>query len=318
MSYLKDRITYPSADGEHTVVAYVYTPAQRETRAVFQLCHGMCEYILRYEPFAAFLCSQGIAFAGNDHLGHGETAADAEDLGYTVNAAYMVEDVRTLTGLLKERFGNGTPFVFAGHSMGSFIARAYLAQYGKSTGIDAAVIIGTAGPGAPTGAGKALAKLIGAFRGDRHRSKLLRTIAFGSYTKRCPKGSSPAAWISRDEALVARYDADPFCNYLFTVRGYIDLFTLLGSVSKKDWAQKVPKDLPIWLTAGEEDPVGAYGKGVREVFRRLCEAGVTDVTLKLYPEDRHEILNEFDRETVYADMLGFVERVIESKKDLNV
>lgn len=314
MNYHKERITYSSFDGKHTVVAYLFTPAQGEVRAVLQLCHGMCEYILRYEDFAAYLCDRGIAFAGNDHLGHGETAANADELGYTVSAEAMVEDVRALTELLIGRFGREIPFLFAGHSMGSFIARSYLARFGRRTGVDAAIIIGTAGPGAPTGMGKALARLIGTFRGDHHRSKLLRTIAFGSYTKRCPKGCSPAAWISRDEALVARYDADPFCNYLFTVRGYIDLFTLLGEVSDKDWADNVPKDLPILLTAGQEDPVGNYGQGVLEVYRRLCQAGVTDITLTLYPEDRHEILNELDRETVYADLLTFVERIIQLKK----
>ena len=306
MTYTKDRITYPSADGKNTVAAYIFTPAAGEIKAVLQLCHGMCEYILRYEPLAEYLCANGVAFAGNDHLGHGETAACADDLGYTVDAGYMVEDVRALTSILKERFGADTPFVFAGHSMGSFIARTYLSRYGRE-GIAAAVIIGTAGPGAPTGAGKTLAKLIGILRGDRHRSKLLRTIAFGSYTKRCPKGSPAAAWISRDEELVARYEADPFCNYLFTVRGYIDLFTLLGGVSKKSWADTVPKDLPILLMAGEEDPVGAYGRGVRAVCDRLLAAGVGDVTLKLYPGDRHEIHNEPDRQTVFADLLAFVQ-----------
>lgn len=309
MTYRKERITYPSADGKNTVAAYIFTPEEGEVRAVLQLCHGMCEYILRYEPFAAYLCAHGIAFAGNDHLGHGETAACAEDLGYTVDAAHMVADVRTLTGLLKERFGKDIPFFFAGHSMGSFIARTYLSRYGRE-GITAAIIIGTAGPGAPTGAGKAVAKLLGALRGDRYRSQLLKSMAFGSYTKRCPKGCSPSAWISRDEALVARYDADPFCSYLFTVRGYIDLFTLLGGVSAKSWAGTVPKDLPVLLTAGEEDPVGAYGKGVRAVYDRLCAAGVQDVTLKLYPGDRHEILNEPDRETVYADLLAYLEQHI--------
>lgn len=311
-SYIKERITYPSADGHNTVAAYLFTPAQGETRAVLQLCHGMCEYILRYEPFAAYLCARGIAFAGNDHLGHGETASTPADLGYTVGAQYMIEDARTMTGLLRERFGAELPLILAGHSMGSFIARAYLSEYGKD-GIDAAIIIGTAGSGAPTGAGKMLAKLIGAFRGDRHRSPLLKSIAFGSYTKRCPKGCSPSAWITRDEEIVARYDDDPFCNYRFTVRGYVDLFTLLGKVSAGSWAGTVPKDLPVLLTAGEEDPVGAYGKGVREVYRRLTEAGVRDVTLKMYPDDRHEILNELDRETVYADMLAYIEEKMQRK-----
>ena len=311
-NYIKERITYPSADGKNTSVAYLYTPAAGEVRAVLQLCHGMCEYIRRYEPLAEYLCAQGIAFAGNDHLGHGESAACAEDLGYTSGAAYLVKDARAMTDILKERFGAQTPFFFAGHSMGSFIARQYLTQYSRD-GIDAAIIIGTAGPGAPTGAGRALARLIGLFRGEHHRSRLLKSIAFGSYTKRCPKGSPSAAWISRDEALVAAYMADPFCNYLFTVRGYIDLFTLLGGVSRKDWAGRVPKDLPILLMAGEDDPVGNYGRGVRTVYDRLLAAGVTDVTLKLYPENRHEIHNELDRETVFADLLAYIQAYTERK-----
>lgn len=306
MTYERTRITYPSADGKNTVAAYLYTPVQGTPRAIFQMCHGMCEYILRYEAFAAYLCAHGIAFAGNDHLGHGETAATADDLGYTVGSAFMVRDIRTLSELLRERFGADVPFIFAGHSMGSFLARTYLSQYGGE-GITAAIIIGTAGAGAPTGAGKALARMIGAFRGDRHRSKLLKTIAFGSYTKRCPKGCSPSAWISRDDAVVTRYDADPFCNYLFTVRGYIDLFTLLGGVSDKKWAATMPRELPLLLIAGEQDPVGAYGAGVREVYDRLRAAGVSDVSCKLYADDRHEILNEPDREQVMADILAFIE-----------
>lgn len=313
MTYQRDRITYPSADGKNTVVAYVYVPIEGEIRAVLQLCHGMCEYIRRYEPLAEYLCAHGVAFAGHDHTGHGETAASADDLGYTSGADVMVADTRAMTVLLKERFGQKVPFLFAGHSMGSFIARQYLALYGRE-GIDAAVIIGTAGPGAPTGAGKAVAKLIGALRGDRHRSKLLKTMAFGSYTKRCPKGSPSAAWISRDEALVARYMADPFCNYMFTVRGYIDLFTLLGAVSDKHWAEQVPTDLPILLMAGEDDPVGNYGRGVRTVYERLQAAGVQKVALKLYPDDRHEIHNELDRETVFADLLAYIQETTERKQ----
>lgn len=312
MTYQRERITFPAADGKNTVAAYIYTPAEGQVRAVLQLCHGMCEYILRYEPVAEYLCADGIAFAGHDHTGHGETAACAEDLGYTSGADNMLRDTRTMTGLLKERFGEDVPFIFAGHSMGSFVARQYLAQYGRD-GIDAAIIIGTAGPGAPTGAGKAIAKLIAAFRGDRHRSKLLNTMAFGSYTKRCPKGSPAAAWVTRDEALVARYMADPFCNYRFTVRGYIDLFTLLGAVSDKRWAERIPKDLPILLMAGEADPVGNYGRGVRTVYDRLLAAGVSEVALKLYPDDRHEIHNELDRETVLADLSAYIQAITERK-----
>ena len=138
-------------------------------------------------------------------------------------------------------------------------------------------------------------------------------MAFGAYNKRYPKGSPAAAWITRDDALVARYMRDPFCNYRFTVRGYIDLFTLLGEVSDKRWAARMPKDLPILLMAGEQDPVGNYGRGVRTVYDRLLAAGVQKVELKLYPDDRHEIHNELDREVVYADLLAYIQTTIERK-----
>lgn len=311
-NYNKERLTYPSSDGKHTSVAYLFTPAEGEVRAVVQLCHGMCEYILRYEPFAAYLCENGVAFAGNDHLGHGETAASDEDLGFTVDKEYLVDDVKTLTDLLKSRFPD-KPFIFSGHSMGSFIARAYLARYSEIP--DGAVIIGTGGPDAPAGAGLAMARMVRRLKGAHYRSKMIKKLAFGSYNKRIQNPASPNAWISRDEAVVKKYDADKFCTFSFTAQGYCDLFGLLKFVSSREWATTLCRDLPVLLLAGEEDPVGSYGKGVRLVYERLKEAGMEDVTLKLYPEDRHEVLNEPDRAVVYADFLAFVNRVAEKKAE---
>lgn len=307
-TYEKTRLTYPSSDGQHTSVAYLFTPVEVPVRGVVQLCHGMCEYILRYADFAAYLCAHGIAFAGNDHLGHGETAQNSEDLGYTGNLEYLIADVKTLTDILKEKFPH-TPFIFSGHSMGSFIARAYLSRYSEIP--DGAVIIGTGGPEAPAGLGRFVAKCVARIKGDRYRSPLIKKMAFGSYHKRFKNEPSPNAWVTADKDILDKYDHDPLCTFSFTARGYMDLFGLLQSVSRKDWPQMLCRDLPILLMAGEQDPVGNYGKGVTTVYKRLVAAGMEDVTLKLYPNDRHEVLNELDRDTVWADFLVFADRIID-------
>ena len=297
------RFRFLSADGKTQIAAYLAEPpAGTEIRGVVQMCHGMCEYMERYADFARYLCMHGYVFCGHDHLGHGYSAPDEQALGYTGSAAYLIEDTHTLTDLMQRRYP-GKPYILAGHSMGSFVVRNYLSRYGKQ--ITAAVLIGTAGPGMPTGVGKGLARLMMALGFDRHRSALLHTLAFATYNRRFRATKSNYAWISRDEAILRKYEQDPFCTFVFTARGFYDLFDLLGAVSRRCWAESLPATLPMLLMSGEEDPVGAYGKGVRRLYARMQAAGMQNVHLKLYPGDRHEILNELDRAQVYADFLAF-------------
>ncbi len=281
-----ERGTFPSFDGRSRVSYYIYTPPK--VRAVIQLSHGMCEYVRRYEPHAGYFCSQGIAFCGHDHLGHGETASGEDELGYTGSADALVEDLHTMTSVVKRRFPS-TPIVLMGHSMGSFVARCYLSEYSKD--IDAAIISGTAGPGAPTGVAKLLTRISIALHGDHFHDGFIKGLSTGSYEK-CFKGEPPSAWITRDTAVQERYLADPLCNFEFTVNGYYNLFDLLGRVSSKKWAGTVDRELPILLISGSDDPVGDRGKGVRKVYERLKAAGVADLTLRLWDGARHELLNE--------------------------
>jgi alpha-beta hydrolase superfamily lysophospholipase len=160
--------------------------------------------------------------------------------------------------------------------------------------------MGTGGPGAPTGAGIALASIIAGLRGDRHRSKLLRSIQQAGYLKRCGKGADRTDWLTRDRDVVEKYNNDKYCNYIFTVSGYRDLFRMLETVSVEDWATKVPTDLPILLISGEDDPVGSYGKGVCAVAGALAHAGAQKLKTVLIPGARHEVLNETDRADTYA------------------
>ncbi len=298
---------FPSADGKNDIAYYVFRPLQQEPKAIVQISHGMCEYLLRYEDFANELCRHGYVVCGNDHLGHGYTAKTPEDLGFTAEGgggAFFVQDVHTLTKWIKQQYPT-LPLILLGHSMGSFIARLYLAHY--SDEVDAAVIVGTGGPEAPSGLARKLAQILIVKKGERYRSKQLDRMAFGSYNKKFKKEHDSYSWLTRDTAIRDRYAQDPFCTYIFTTRAFYDLFDLLHAVSKKSWAGKIRKDLPMLLMSGDMDPVGNYGKGVEKVFHRLADAGIEDVTLRLYKNGRHEILNELGRETIFDQTIEWMD-----------
>ena len=306
---LFEKTSFLSADGKTHVSAYFWYAKNVTPRAIIQLSHGMCEYITRYDAWARRFAEVGYVFCGNDHLGHGHTAKHKQDLGYMAKrggAELLVEDVHKMTLLAKEKFA-GLPLVLYGHSMGSFVARAYLTRYGEE--LAGALISGTAGPGQPTGLGKKLAHTVGAVRGERYRSRFLTSMAFGSYNKKFQKEKSLFSWLTRDESERAAYGEDPFCTFVFTTAGYDTLFSLLGEVSSKKWANGVPKSLPVLLFSGDKDPVGNYGKGVKKVFDRLVAAGC-NVRLKLYEDGRHEMHNETNKDEVFADLITYLEEIL--------
>ena len=305
MKLIKDRFEYSGGS-----LAYrIYEP-EGEIRAVVQVSHGMCEYIGRYEEYAEHLCAQGIVLAGNDHPGHGESAASADDFGYfgeKNGIDLALEGLKTMSELLLCRYAD-KPLILLGHSMGSFLCRIYITKYAEN--LAGAIVMGTGGPGAPTGAGIALANIIAGLRGDRHRSRLLRSIQQAGYLKRCGKDADRTDWLSRDRAIVEKYNNDEYCNYIFTVSGYRDLFRMLEAVSFEDWATRVPTDLPILLISGEDDPVGGYGKGVCAVAGALMGAGARRLRTVLIPGARHEVLGETDRAETFALIDGWIGEVL--------
>ncbi|MCQ2354527.1 MAG: alpha/beta hydrolase [Clostridia bacterium] len=308
------RGTFKSTDGIHESVYKIWEP-EGEIRGIVQLSHGMCEHTARYDEYARHLSARGIVFAGNDHLGHGETAKDDKDLGFfggKNGGNLLVDDVHKMTKILKEKYPD-IPLVLLGHSMGSFVARLYLSEYAEE--LDGAIIMGTMGTKSPTTLGKILAASIRLVRGDRHRSKLLKKIVFGGYTKRFGKNAHPASWISKDTERVLKYAADPKCTFDFTAAGYFDLFDMVSCVSTPEWAARIPVDLPMLLISGAEDPVGSYGKGVGQVAGLIAGAGAKDLTVKLFPGDRHEVLNETDREDVYEYIDGWLRDHVFERED---
>ncbi len=307
---IKNEFTFSSVSGLAEIHAASYKPENGEIKAVVQVAHGMAEHLERYEKFASALCDAGYALYINDHLGHGLSVKNKDELGYFGEEdgwKNFVEDCHQLTEIIKKE-NPGVPVYFFGHSMGSFVARAYSTKYAND--LAGAVYCGTAGPNPAAGAGIILTKLIAKLKGTHYRSKLIDKIGFGTYNSKF-EGRTPFDWLSRDNEEVDKYIADDLCGYLFTAYGYRDLFSLLSYVSSPDWFSGLSKELPVLLIAGAMDPVGEYSKGIEKVYNSLCDAGKTNVKKILYPDARHEILNEkacFDK--VCKDVIGWIENTL--------
>ena len=292
---------FPSSDGEHQVHAVLWLPDTGRPKAVVQIVHGICEYALRYEDFALFLTGHGYAVAGSDHLGHGLTAKGPEEYGYFTDWFQLTRDVRTLRTRMGERFP-GIPYFLLGHSMGSFQARTYLIDYPGT--LDGCILSGTGQENALTVAfGKFVTSL-----GDPHKvNKLFLNLSLGAYNKKFAPNRTTADWVSRDEALVDKYLADPLCNFRTTAGMNHAMMVGLQYIADKKNLAKMDPDTPVALFSGDADPVGGMGKGVKTVHGFFREAGCKDLTMKLYPGARHEILNEINREEAYADILGWLD-----------
>lgn len=309
----KETFTFESRDGKTKLHAVRWIP-EGKVICILQIVHGMSEYVERYEEFACYMAQKGILVTGEDHLGHGKSVPEGGIYGYFCEqdpATVVVRDVHRLKKMTQEEYP-GVPYVILGHSMGSFILRNYMCRYG--TGIQGAVILGTGHMPVPAiTCAKGFTRVLKLLTGDMRVSKLLDKIAFGSYNKRIPEPKTEYDWLAAREAVVEDYINDPLCGAKFTVNGFGTLFELLLRAHKVENMKKIPKELPVYLMAGEEDPVGDYAEGVRRLFEDYKnKLGMEHVELKLYPGDRHEILNENDRQQVYETLYPWImERVKE-------
>ncbi|MBP3582954.1 MAG: alpha/beta fold hydrolase [Clostridia bacterium] len=304
MSIQKRIMTYPSSDGSSTVHAELYLPEGRPS-AIVQMAHGMMDHIGRYGELAEYFAERGVAFVGNDHLGHGATSS-VEDYGFFAKEdgyGLVIEDMHKLNSLIREEF-HGVPIILLGHSMGSFLSRLYAVKYPES--ISGLIIHGTSGKNPLLPFGRALVKILKLIRGERYRSKFVCSMADGGYNKRFDPAEGKWAWLTRDVARVDGRSEDARTNFIFTLSGYGDLFKMLTLCNKKKWYRDFPKELPTLVVSGECDPVGNFGKGVSEVYLGLKSAGAKCVSLKLYEGARHELFNEINSDEVFADLLDFV------------
>ena len=297
--------SFPSATGICTINAEKYFPDEGKAERILVIHHGMAEHRVRYEPFIEFLTNHGVAVYMHDMASHGHSIGDTPTGWFGEKEGYrkLVQDFHT--NVMRARTENPEAQVLVmGHSMGSFICRLYTAGY-REDGIRGAIYMGTGGPNPAGAAGKMAASLIALIKGKKHKSETLNKLAFGSYNKAF-EGRTPFDWLTRDNAIVDRYIADPLCGYLFTVQGMHDLIEANGTCNTKEWFETVPKTLPILLTSGAMDPVGDYSRGIRAVEAGLRETGHTNVTVKLYENARHEILNELNKDEVMGDLLQWM------------
>ncbi|MDT2659728.1 alpha/beta fold hydrolase [Enterococcus hulanensis] len=279
--------------------------------AVLQVTHGMAEHLMRYEPLANYLNERKIAVIGHDHLGHGASVSE-NPKGYFHDETLkhgLVQDLYQVTKWGKARYPN-LPYFVLGHSMGSFVLRNYLYDYGEA--IDGAILMGTGQqPVWLTRFGQKSAKLLGKLQGEKHHSKLIDQLAFGNMNRKIPKKRTDKDWLTTLSKEVDAYLADPNCGFLFTLSGYHELFSLIIRTQEPELLQKVPKKLPLLFLSGQEDPVGEYGKGVMKAAQSYRAAGVEQVTVQLYEKARHELLNESQKFTVFHDICIWMENISE-------
>lgn len=279
----------------------IWAPATAP-KAIIQIVHGMAEHIARYERMAKALNEAGFLVCGRNHRGHGP---EAKLLGYFADEQgwdAILNDAHEVSLDIKKQYP-GVPFILLGHSMGSFLAREYALRYGKE--LDGLILSGTGFyPKALCASGRMLAKLAP----KKKPANFVNNIAFAGNNKPFAPGRTGFEWLSRDEKEVDKYVADPLCGFCFTGSAFSDFFGGLLALTDESRLSSMPKDLPVYFMSGDRDPVGQMGEGVRQVAEQFKKAGMRDITVKLYPDARHELFNELNRNEVTADLIQWLEK----------
>lgn len=306
---MKKDFYFSSADGHSRAHGILWMP-DGKIRGVLQLIHGMVEYIDRYDEFAAYMNTQGFVVIGHDHLGHGATAASKEDFGYfgeEKGMLYLLKDIYYVSRLAKRKAEEWkVPFFILGHSMGSLLLRRYITIWGDVP--DGVILMGTAQyPSWMAKLGSLLACGIDEVKGADYRSKLLYALTNGSYEMKFGNKKRPGSWLTRDEAKAEAYEEHEWCGFRFTASAYHELFRLMKDLADQKDFDKIPRNLPVLMLSGMEDPVGGFTKGVLEVYNVFTAMGMEDVDIRFYLDDRHELLNELDRALVFDDIRDWLE-----------
>ena len=303
---MSGEFTFLSSDGR-TQIFVRRRDSEIPARGIVQIAHGIAEHSERYLPFMDFLAENGFIAVANDHLGHGRSIASEADLGCFAEKngwQLAVRDMKRLHDLLREE-NPDLPYFLFGHSMGSFLTRTYIIEYPDDPA--GAIICGTGmQPAALVKSGGAMAKLLCATRGASHKSALLSATAFGGYNKAFEPKRTEYDWLTRDDAVVDKYIADPLCGFMPSAGLFRDMMGGISFISSLKNMKNMNKKLPVLFISGEKDPVGENGEGVKKAYAAFVKAGLQDVSIRLYPECRHELLNELNRAEVMDDVLAWL------------
>ena len=287
-----------STDSKNNLNVIIWE-TEKEPIGVLQIVHGMAEYIDRYDNFAKYMTEHGFNVIGHDHLGHGHSVSDERDYGFFAEEngdKIIIEDMHSVTQYSREKWEELPNFIL-GHSMGSFCLRQYLTKY--SNDVFGAIIMGTGWiPSAAALLGKTIATNTCKSKGSHTVNPLLIKLTLEPYNKPFAPTRTNCDWLSRDEKQVDLYVNDKLCGFDFTAGAYKDFFTILEKIAKNKQLIGMRKSLPILITSGSVDPVGGK-KACEKLNAQYKRCGIDDVTLKLWENDRHEILNELDKSDVY-------------------
>ena len=300
---------YQTMSDDASVAMYTWLPEQAP-KAVLHIVHGMAEHALRYDDFAKTACKRGFVVVASDHRGHGKTGEKNGLTGYLADGdgfERVVDDQKEINAEIRKRYPC-LPVVIIGHSFGSFVTQEYIERYGAT--VKAAALIGSAGPNPSVSVALLLANLNCAFKGRKSATKFMNALIFGSYNSRVKNPRTVFDWLSRDEREVKKYIDDEYCGFICTAGFFQDFMRGLKRLHTQAALTGIPTDLPVLITAGAEDPVSNGGKTLKNLYRIYQDIGMQDVTLKLYENARHEILNEINKEEVKADILGWIEKKI--------
>ena len=315
---MREEFYFMSSCGNTHIHAVTWKP-EGEIKAILQISHGMAEHILRYDEFAKYLSARGYLVVGHDHLGHGKSVSSADNYGYfkgqqgykNGNEA-LIQDIHLLRERITKEYPP-LPYFILGHSMGSTLLRQYRLIHGQ--GLQGVILSGMIAHKSSTAlyTARFLSGLIGAFKGTHYRSKFLDGLALGKYTQVMKRQKATENWVTRDDEKLKEYMNDERCGFIFTTDGYTHLFGGMLRLNKEENSLQFPKTLPILMVSGTSDPVGDFESGIRKNYEHFITLGANNITLQLYPDARHEVLNEVNREEVYQDIDDWMENLIHNR-----
>jgi alpha-beta hydrolase superfamily lysophospholipase len=289
------------------IYVYKWIPDENVIKAVVQISHGLSENAGRYENFAQFLTDRGYAVYANDHLGHGKTAITVNNLGYACKDGFlqMLRDMEQLSEIIKKEYTD-KPIILFGHNMGSFLSQLYIQEYGDI--LKAVILSGTMGRlGRMANIGVILSVLGMKTRGAAAKANNLNKLYFGAYNKGFKPFRTEFDWLSRDEKEVDKFVKDDFCGAIPSYGFYYDMFRAFKIMHNKSRMENIPKNLPVYLFSGENDPVGSNTKSVLGLIELYKEQKIQDISYKFYKNGRHEMLNEINKSEVMTDIGKWIE-----------
>jgi alpha-beta hydrolase superfamily lysophospholipase len=298
------RLTFKSFDGKD--ISYVLWEDVKSPKAIVQIVHGMAEYIDRYDDFAKFLNSKGYVVIGDDHRGHGQTEGE-KNLGVATKTCFddTIKDLEMVSDIALAKYK--LPLFVIGHSYGSFLTQRYIQLYSEK--IEGAILSGSAWMGSGlVKMGKLIANIQGALIDHNKPAKLIAKMSFGAFSNPFTDTDMENRWLSRDPALVKKYNEDKYCGYVMSVGFQVSFMRSVTKLYVKEGLDSIRKDLPLMLASGALDPVGGAGKLVTKLYEVYQSIGMKDISIKLYEDARHEILNETNKQEVYSDFLAFLDK----------